>query len=83
MVHGPLTVVASLFMEHGLPVQVSVVVARGLRLPCGMWSLPRPRIEPGSSALAGGFLTPGPPGKSSTHGLFSIMKGIGIVTRGK
>ena len=63
-VHRPLTVVASLFVEHGLPVQVSVVVAHGLRLPCGMWSLPRPRIEPRSSALAGRFLTPGPPGRS-------------------
>ena len=30
----------------------------------GMWDLPRPGIEPESLALAGGFLTPEPPGKS-------------------
>ena len=35
----------------------------------GMWDLPRPGIEPMSPALAGGFLTTGPPGKSS-HSLF-------------
>ena len=29
-----------------------------------MWILPGPGIEPVSPALAGGFLTPGPPGKS-------------------
>ena len=30
-----------------------------------MWSLPGPGIEPMSPALAGGFLTSGPAGKSS------------------
>ena len=29
-----------------------------------MWDLPGPGIEPVSSALAGGFLTTAPPGKS-------------------
>jgi len=29
-----------------------------------MWGFPRPGIEPMCPALAGGFLTPGPPGKS-------------------
>ena len=29
-----------------------------------MWDLPGPGIEPESPALAGGFLTTGPPGKS-------------------
>ena len=32
-------------------------------MPFGMWSLPRPGIEPVSFALAGGWLTSGPPGK--------------------
>ena len=61
--------------------QASVVVAHGLRsyglesegsvvggtwlLPCGMWNLPRSRIEPMSSVLAGGFLTIGSPEKPS------------------
>ena len=34
-------------------------------LLCGMWDLPRPRLEPVSPALAGGFLTTAPPGRSS------------------
>ena len=55
--------VASLLWSMDSPC-VPIVVAHGLRLPHSMWSLPRPRIEPGSSALAGGFLTPGPPGRS-------------------
>ena len=33
-------------------------------LPHGMWDLPRPGLEPVSPALAGGFLTTAPPGKS-------------------
>lgn len=32
-----------------------------------MWSLPRPRIEPASPTLAGGLLTPGPPGESDVR----------------
>ena len=34
----------------------------------GMWDLPGPWIEPVSSALAGGFLTTAPPGKSGSLG---------------
>ena len=43
----------------------SVVVAHGLRCPvaCGIL-VPLPGIKPASSALEGGFLTTGPPGKS-------------------
>ena len=37
-----------------------------------MWSLPEPGIEPLSSALAGGFLTTGPPGKPSV----SVLSGL-------
>ena len=32
-------------------------------LPCAMWALPRPGIEPVSPKLQGGFFTTGPPGK--------------------
>ena len=42
----------------------SVVVAHGLSCPAAMWDLPGPGIEPVSPALAGRFLTTGPPGKS-------------------
>ena len=39
----------------------------------GMWDLPRPGIEPVSLALAGGFLTTAPPGKSHYY-LFCCSK---------
>ena len=43
------------------------VSSRGAQawLPQGMWNLPRPGIELMSPALASGFLTTGPSGKSS------------------
>ena len=51
--------------------RASVVVARGLSscgsralLLRGMWDFPGPGIKPMSPALAGGFLTSVPPGKS-------------------
>ena len=34
-----------------------------------MWDLPRPGMEPVSPALAGGFLTTVPPGKSGGVGM--------------
>ena len=40
-------------------------------LPNSLWNLPGPGIEPMSPALAGGFLTTGPPGKSQT--IFPIL----------
>ena len=42
------------------------------QLLLGMWNLPEPGIEPLSSALAGGFLTTGPPGKPSV----SVLPGV-------
>ena len=51
--------------------RASVLSARELsscgawaQLPRGMWNLPRRGLEPMSPALAGGFLSPVPPGKS-------------------
>ena len=41
-------------------------------LLCGMWTPPKPGIEPMSPALAGGFLTTGPSGKSSLYDLKQI-----------
>ena len=52
-------------LEHRL----SSYGARALLL-CGMWDLPGPGLEPVSPALAGGFLTTAPPGKSLTYILF-------------
>ena len=59
MVHGFLIVVTSLLQSTG-----SVVAAQGLSGSVAMWNLPRPGLEPMYPALAGGFLTTGPPGKS-------------------
>ena len=41
-------------------------------LLCGMWTSPRPGIEPMSPSLAEGFLTTEPPGKSSLYDLKQI-----------
>ena len=38
-----------------------------------MWDLPGPGLEPVSPALAGGFLTPAPPGKSLTFYILSVF----------
>ena len=71
--HRLLIALASLVVEHGLSAHGlqqlwhmgSVVVAHGLSCStAGMWDLPGPGLEPVSPALAGGFLTIAPPGKS-------------------
>ena len=42
-------------------------------MPCGMWDLPGPGTEPVSPALAGRFLTTGPPGKCLyTHLIYQL-----------
>ena len=38
-----------------------------------MWDLPGPETEPVSHALAGRFLTAGPPGKSLFHYVFVLL----------
>ena len=62
-VRGPLTIEASLVVEHRL--QTRRLSNRGPRaqLLRGMWDLPRPGLEPVSPALAGRFSTTAPPGK--------------------
>ena len=62
-VHGPLTVAASLVMEHRLQTRRLSSCGSRAQLLCGMWDLPRPGLEPVSPALAGGFSTTAPPGK--------------------
>ena len=63
VVHGLLIAVASLFgRPQGLGVQASVIVE--LKLLCGIWDLPRLRIDLLSLALADRYLTTGPPGKN-------------------
>ena len=52
-----LTAVTSLVMKQGLQ-------GAWVQLPCGMWNVPGPGMELVSPALAGGFLSIVPPGKS-------------------
>ena len=69
---------ASVVVAHGLSSCGSRALERRLS-SCGartqllrsMWDLPGPGLEPVSPALAGGFLTTVPPGKS-LHFLFGI-----------
>ena len=58
VVHGPLTIVASLVAEHRL--QTCRLSNCGSR---AQWDLPRPGLEPMSPALAGRFSTAMPPEK--------------------
>ena len=62
-VRGPLTIAASLAVEHRL--QTRRLSSRGSRaqLLRGTWDPPRPGLEPVSPALAGRFSTTAPPGK--------------------
>ena len=60
---GPLTIAASLVAEHRLQTRRLSSCGSRAQLLCGMWDLPRPRLEPVSPALAGGFSTTAPPGK--------------------
>ena len=66
--------------SEGQSTWASVVAARGLsrcgalaQLPHNMRNLPRPEIEPPSSALAGGLLTTGPPGQSGPYFFFFFL----------
>ena len=69
MLHGPLTIVASLVAERRL----SSCGSRA-QLLCGMWDLPRPRLKPVSPALAGRFSTTVPPGKPLFYIFFKPYK---------
>ena len=62
-VRGPLTIVASLVVEHRLQTRRLSNCGSQAQLLRGMWDLPRPGLEPVSPALAGRFSTAAPPGK--------------------
>ena len=63
VVHGPLTIAASLVAEHRLQTCRLSNCGSRAQLPRGMWDLPRPGLKPASPALAGRFSTTAPPGK--------------------
>ena len=62
-VRGPLTIAASLVVEHRLQTRRLSSCGSRAQLLCGMWDLPRPGLEPASPASAGRFSTTAPPGK--------------------
>ena len=60
---GPLTIAASLAVEHRLQMRRLSSCGSRAHLLRGMWDLPRPGLEPVSPALAGRFSTTAPLGK--------------------
>ena len=58
---------ASLVAEPRLSVSGLSRCSTRAWLPRGMWDPSKPRVEPVSPALAGGFLPTMPPGKSRVH----------------
>ena len=65
-VSGLLIVVASFVAEHRLQGAGFSSSGTQAQLPHCVWDLPGPGIEPVFPALAGRFLTTGPPGKPTT-----------------
>ena len=57
----------------------AITVAPGLNCSAVMWDLPRPGIEPVSSALVGKFFTTKPPGKPN-HKIF-IPHSVNVIYR--
>ena len=62
-VRGPLTIAASIVLEHRLQMCRLSNCGSRAQLLRGTWDLPRPRLEPMSPALAGRLSTTVPPGK--------------------
>ena len=62
-VRGPLTVAASLVVEHRLQTHRLSSCGSRAQLLRGMWDSPGPGLEPVSPASAGRFSTTAPPGK--------------------
>ena len=62
-VHGPLTIAASLVVEHRLQTRRLSSCGSRAQLLRSMWDLSRPGLKPVSPALACRFSTTAPPGK--------------------
>ena len=73
-VRGPLTIMASLVVEHRLQMHRLSSCGSRAQLLCGMWDSPRPGLEPVSPALAGRLLTTAPPGKPLVPFLYTNRK---------
>ena len=77
VVRGPVTVTASLVVEHSLQMRRLSSCGSRAKLLRGMWDLPRPGLECVSPALAGRFSTTAPPGKPSVGILIDSMDWLG------
>ena len=66
-VRVPLTIAASLVVEHRLQTRRLSNCGSWAQPLHGMWDLPRPGLEPVSPALAGRLLTTAPPGKPRVY----------------
>ena len=66
-VRGPLTILASLVVEHRLQTCRLSNCGSRAQLLRGMWVLPRPGLEPMFPVLAGRFSTTAPPGKPKMY----------------
>ena len=73
-VRRPLTIVASLVVEHRLQTRRLSSCGSWAQLLRGLWDLPRPVLEPVSPALAGRFSTIVPPRKPSFTFIITILK---------
>ena len=62
-VRGPLTIAATLVVEHRLQTRRLSDCGSWAQLLHGTWDLPRPGLEPVSPVLAGRVSTTAPPGK--------------------
>ena len=76
---GPLTIAASLVAEHRLQTRRLSSCGSRAQLPCSMWDLPRPGLEPMSPALAGRFSTTAPPRKPG-WGDFKLSVAGGVLS---
>ena len=72
VVHGPLTIAASLVAEHRLQTRRLSNCGSWAQSLRGMWDPPGPRLEPVSPALAGRFSTTVPPGKPQNTELLTL-----------
>ena len=72
-VRRPLTIAASLVVEHRLQTRRLSNCGSRAQLLRGMWDLPRPGLEPVFPAPAGRLSTTAPPGKPGKHIFFPFL----------
>ena len=77
-VRRPLTIAASLLVEHRLQTRRLSSCGSRAQLLRGMWDLPRPGLEPVSPALAGRSSTTEPPGKPPLEVFVHQVRGPGM-----